>query len=304
MERTYSITGATGHIGHIIVEILLKNKQKVRAIGRDAKKLKYLADKGAESWVGNMEDSSFLGKAFLDVDGIFAMIPPNFQAKNVREHQNKIGISIISAIEKAEVKNVVALSSVGAHLPEQTGIVQGLYDFEKYLASLENVNIDILRCGYFMENIDSQVNLIENQGIVGSPFKADLTFPVVATKDIAELAAGRLLDLKFKGELIEYVLGQRDLSFSEITKILADTFDINDLKYVQFSYEDFYKSLIKMGMSDSSATAMIEFSESFNNGKSLKAHKRTQENTTKTSFEDYARFLTSLRKSKPMTAKL
>ena len=47
-----TIVGATGKTGAGIAEILLKRGEKVRALGRDAAKLKALEEKGAEAAVG------------------------------------------------------------------------------------------------------------------------------------------------------------------------------------------------------------------------------------------------------------
>jgi len=51
-----AVTGATGRTGRRIAEILLAKGEKVRAIGRDAKKLAPLAESGAEPFVGDVED--------------------------------------------------------------------------------------------------------------------------------------------------------------------------------------------------------------------------------------------------------
>ena len=57
------ITGATGNTGRIAVEGLLASGEKVRAMGRDAKKLEPLTQKGAEAFVGKAEDAAQMSKA-------------------------------------------------------------------------------------------------------------------------------------------------------------------------------------------------------------------------------------------------
>jgi uncharacterized protein YbjT (DUF2867 family) len=64
-----AITGATGNTGRIAVEALLAGGEKVRAIGRDAKKLAPLAQKGAEAFVGKAEDPAQMSKAFESAVG-------------------------------------------------------------------------------------------------------------------------------------------------------------------------------------------------------------------------------------------
>ena len=60
----YVITGATGNTGRAVAEILLAAGKPVRVIGRSEDKLKALADKGAETAVGSLEDEGFLVEAF------------------------------------------------------------------------------------------------------------------------------------------------------------------------------------------------------------------------------------------------
>jgi hypothetical protein len=72
-----------------------------------------------------------------------------------------------------------------------------------------------------MENIYMQMDVIKNMGITGSPLAPDVSQPVVATKDIAAVAAQRLSDLAIKGHSIEYILGQRNLTYTDITRALG-----------------------------------------------------------------------------------
>ncbi len=242
MANTYTITGATGNIGKRITEHLLDTGHKVRAVARNVEKLQTLVDKGAEAFSGSLEDTEFLTRAYQGSDAVFAMIPPNFQSNDFRTFQNDIAKSHISAIKSAGLKKVVALSSLGAHLTEGAGIVQGLNDFEQHLNNLQDVNVLVLRPAYFMENIYMQMDVIKNMGRTGSPLAPDVSQPVVATKDIAAVTAQRLSDLAIKGHSIEYILGQRNLTYTDITRALGKAIGREDLKYVQFPYEDAHKA--------------------------------------------------------------
>ncbi len=124
-ERTYVITGATGNIGHALAEKLLAGGYKVRALGRSAERLKPLTDKGAEPLVGDLEDAAFITRAFQDAKGVFAMIPSNPTAPDIRADQNRISESLAATVRQAGVTHVVTLSSIGAHLPEGTGPIAG-----------------------------------------------------------------------------------------------------------------------------------------------------------------------------------
>ena len=107
------------------------------------------------------------------------------------------------AMRECKIKYVVSLSSQGAHLESGSGVVLGLHKMENILNRIEGLNTLHLRPTYFMENTLGMIGLIKQAGIMGSPIKPDLTFPVIATKDIADYAAKRLLALDFKGIILK-----------------------------------------------------------------------------------------------------
>jgi len=286
----YVIMGSTGNTGKPIALALLKAGKKVRAISRDKSKVKELVEKGAEAAIGEISDANFLAKAFEGATVVYAMIPPNFKTDDYRGYQNQMAESIATAIEKSGVKNVLTLSSVGAHLPEKAGVVQGLRDFEQRLNKIKGLNVLHLRPSYFMENTLGQTGMIKMMGFMGSPVKADLKFPIVATKDIAEVAAKKLLSLDFKGVgNVHYILGPRDVTYNEIAQVFGKAIGKPDLKYMEATYQDAKFGMIQgWGVTENVADAMNEFVQSMNEGKVLEDAKRTPETTTPTSLDEFA----------------
>jgi len=286
----YLITGATGNIGNRVAKELLSKGKKVRVVSRHQDKLKELVNLGAEALAGDVNDKDFVNKAFAGISAAFCMIPPNTMAKDFRSDQQRVAHNYADAVKTNGVKHVVLLSSVGAHLRNGAGVVDGLADMEGYFAELKQINVLNLRPGYFMENQYFLIPMIKYLGIIGSAIRQDLKFPIVATKDIADKVTIQLLSLDFKGNSVEYVLGPKDLDFNEITHILSNAINKPDLKYVQFSNEEDKKGMVQTGyISENVAELFNELSESFNKGQALKAHTRTPENSTPTSFEEFAK---------------
>jgi uncharacterized protein YbjT (DUF2867 family) len=285
---TYTITGASGHTGSLIAQQLLAAGQTVRVIGRHADTLQPLVDLGAQAFVGDMADAAFLTNVFTGANAVYALIPPHYGAPDVRAFQNQIATSIVDAIKASGVTHVAALSSVGAHLPQDGGVVQGLYDFEQMLGALSGVNVCVLRPTWFMENFYGQIELIKNMGIMGMGVKPDIKIPMVVTSDIAAVAARHLFALDFKGVEIQYVLGSRDYDLNETASIIGTAIGKPDLKYVQFPYDQVAQSMVSSGMSQSISNAMAEFMKSINEGKVQSAHTRDAGNTTPTSLETFA----------------
>lgn len=283
----YVITGATGHTGRVIVEKLLAEGKPVRAVARSAEHLKPLAAKGAEPFVGSLEDTA-MARAFAGAEAVYTLVPTPLTAPDVRASQNRVGEALATAIAKARVPFVVNLSSVGAQLSEKVGPVTGLHDVEQRLNRLERVNILHLRPAFFMENLMMNIPMIKNMGINGTPMKGDVVTPMIATKDIAAEAAERLLRLDFKGKSVKELLGPRELTMTEATAILGGAIGKPSLPYVQFPYGDAEKAMIGMGLSPDVARGYIEMYRAFNDGIMKPTEQRSAKNTTPTSFEAFA----------------
>jgi uncharacterized protein YbjT (DUF2867 family) len=161
----YVVTGATGNTGHIVARTLLANGRKVRAIGRSADRLRPIVAEGAEAFVADLSDKQALTKAFNGARAVYAMIPPNVTAEDVRGYQDRIVEATAFALAEAKVGYTVTLSSVGADKPAKTGPVVGLHNFEQELNKVKGLNILHLRAGYFMENTLAQVEMIRTMGI-------------------------------------------------------------------------------------------------------------------------------------------
>ena len=284
----YVITGATGNTGKPIALALLEAGKKVRIISRSAEKAKELTDKGAELFIGETSNAEFLKKAFNGATAVYAMIPVDWQSNDYTGNQVQHAEAIAEAMESCGVKYVVSLSSQGAHLESGSGVVLGLHKMEKIFDNVKGLNTLHLRPSYFMENTLGMVGLIKEAGIMGSPLKADLSLPVIATGDIAEYAAKRLSALDFEGHNVQDLLGARNVNYSEMAMVYGTAIGKPDLKYVEFSYADFKQSLMgQMGASENVADNYNEFIQAVNEGKMTEA-KRTKESTTPTTIEEFA----------------
>jgi uncharacterized protein YbjT (DUF2867 family) len=115
----YVLTGGAGHISKPVAEKLLAAGHDVTVIGRNADNVKELIAKGATLAAGSVEDAAFLENTFAGADAVYLMIPPNFApGGGWRAFQNKVSDAFVNAIVKGNVKNVVVLSSIGAHMGE------------------------------------------------------------------------------------------------------------------------------------------------------------------------------------------
>src|SRR6185295_13665260 len=230
-KKTIAVMGATGHIGTTLSEILLSKGHEVRALGRDAKKLGALSGKGAKARSVAFTDPVSLAESFAGADAAFVMIPPSYGEADFSGYQDRQTDAIVKALQKAGVRKVVSLSSVGAHQPGGTGPIAGLGRMEKRLNQSGGPDVVHLRPSYFMENHFFGIPVIKGMGVFGSPIKPDLAFSQIATKDIAAKAAELIDRQDFKGSAFLELAGPRELTMTESTAILGKAIGKPDLKY-------------------------------------------------------------------------
>jgi uncharacterized protein YbjT (DUF2867 family) len=281
-----TVMGATGNTGKKITEALLQAGEKMRALGRSETKLAELRSAGAEVLVGDTNDAAFLTKAFRGVDAVYTLLPTDQRAPDYRAEQDRQGEAIEKAIRESGVRFVVALSSMGADLSERTGVIAGSHAQEERLKKIDKINLLLLWPVSFFENFYSSLALIKQEGINGDSVEADLAIPMVAARDIAGAAANALKARDWKGVVVRELLGPRDISYSEATRILGEKIGKPNLPYVQFSYDDQVRALVQAGLSESFANLYVEMTRAFNEG--TIRPKRTPGNTTPTRFEDFA----------------
>lgn len=282
-----TVLGAAGHTGEAAVERLLAAGKKIRVVGRSADKLKAFTNRGAEASVGDVLDAAFLTRAFQGAEAIYAMVPPDFSQPDPQGFYNRVGNSIAQAVQRAGVKRIVLLSSLGAELPDGTGPIKGLHDVEELFRSL-GVNLLILRPGSFYDNFAASLGLIKQQGINGGAIAPDLPIAMTATRDIGAAAADELVRGEFRGTSVRELIGPRDYTMSEATRILGERIGKPELKYIQFPDADFANALVQMGFSPGAADSFIEMCHAANAGKLRSLQGRTPRSTMPTPFETFA----------------
>jgi uncharacterized protein YbjT (DUF2867 family) len=287
----YAITGATGKVGSVVVNELLSKGVKVRATGRNTTKLRALADKGAIPLAGDINNNDFVRKAFIGAETVFCILPPVMDTNDYRADGRRLTQNYVNSIIENNVRYIVLLSSVGAHLGNGAGVIDRLADAEKlFTEALKDKNILILRPTYYMENFYYDIEMITRMGITGSIVKGDIKFPIISATDVGRYAALRLIELNFIGNTKEYILGPKDISFNEATSIIGKAIGKSDLKYVQMRPSDVKKAMIKqMGFSKNLAEGFIEMDELINNGKFFEDYKKTFQNRTGITFEEFAK---------------
>jgi uncharacterized protein YbjT (DUF2867 family) len=282
-DGMYVILGASGNTGSIIADFLLSKGQKVRVVGRDPGRLQRLVRKGAEAYAADLSSAAALTKAFSGARAAYLLLPP----LNSREEQERQSDAIAKGVKGSGLRYAVHLSSYGAHVPEGTGPVTGLHSSEQKLNAIRDLNVLQLRAAYFMENNLAAIDMIHGMGLFGHALLPDLKLPMIATQDVGDYAAQRLLDLDFSGKQTCELLGERDLSMAEATAVIARGIGKPDLRYEQFPYDQVQQVLVQTGMPPKKAAVYIEMFQAINAGVLAAQEPRSPQNSTPTSFEKF-----------------
>lgn len=265
-KRVIAVVGATGQIGGVLTDELLRKGHEVRAVGRNAAKLAALAAKGATAVTAAFDDEAALTGALKGAEAAFTMIPPNYGSDDFKSWQDASGGAIARAVAASGVKHVVDLSSVGAQHPTGTGPIGGLHRQEKRLERIAGLNVLHLRASYFMENHYWSIPTIKIANINGGAIDSDVSFSQVSAADVGRKAADRLDRLDFPGRVVVELGGPRELTLVESTRILGRAVGKPLLRYVEFPYEEAEKGMIAAGMKPATARLMLEMYDGFNEG--------------------------------------
>jgi nucleoside-diphosphate-sugar epimerase len=285
--KNYVITGSIGHISKPIVAGLVKAGKNVTVLTSNTERVKEIEELGAKALVGSVQDNAFTKTSFAGADVVYTMIPPIWQTDNWRASQKKIADNYTDAIKSNNVKYVVNLSSLGAHLGEGTGPVIALHDFEHSLNAIPKLNVKHLRPSFFYYNLLSQIGLIKQAEIMGANYGVeDQKIALVHPRDIATVALDELLNLNFSGSSVRHIVSD-ERTGKDIAKVLGKSIG-KDLPWVTFSDEDQLKGLLDGGVPTSHAASFVEMGAAFRNGKMQELLSK-EKTVGSTKLEDFAK---------------
>lgn len=210
----YVITGVTGQVGSCVARTLLAEKKSVCAVMRNPDKADSWTKLGCKVVIADINDSIALTAAFKDAEGIFIMMPPNFDPLEDFPEAWAIGASLKSALQQTRPERVVYLSTIGAQATQQNLLTQHTI-VEKILSDLP-MPITFLHPAWFMENLSWDITSAREKAMVQSFLQPlDKQVGMVATEDIGRVAA-ELLQEEWSGKRVVELEGPCRLSPNDI----------------------------------------------------------------------------------------
>ncbi|MFE9424920.1 NmrA family NAD(P)-binding protein [Kitasatospora sp. NPDC006697] len=209
------VTGATGRLGRLTVEALLRRgipAADIIATGRDIAKIKDLADRGITVRRADFADADGLAEAFAGADRLLLISASVPLVERVAHHRR-----VIDAAASAGVSLVVYTSA--AHADTATTVIGTTHrETEEYLRD-RGIPSVVLRNGWYLENYTGQLpQILQNGAVAGAAGEGRISAAPIA--DYAEAAAAVLTAEGHTGAVYE-LGGDESFTLAELAAAIS-----------------------------------------------------------------------------------
>ncbi|MFI2487383.1 NAD(P)H-binding protein [Promicromonospora kroppenstedtii] len=244
---TYAVTGATGHLGRLVVEELLSRgvpAADVVAIARTPEKAGDLAERGVQVREGDYDRPDTLPSA---LDGVQRLLLVSGSEPGVRVPQHT---AVIDAARAAGVQRIAYTSILNAD--DTTNPLAGEHQATEQVLRASGLAITLLRNGWYTENYTDRIaEYVERGEIVGAAAEGKVSAATRA--DFAGAAAGALLaDDAAPGAdgaapVVVHELGGPAFTFAELASTISDVTG-SPVAYRDLSVDAFAAELQQAGL--------------------------------------------------------
>jgi uncharacterized protein YbjT (DUF2867 family) len=254
------ITGSLGHISKPLVTDLIAKGHSVTVISSKAEKQADIVALGATPAIGAIQDVTFLSNTFNGADAVYLMEPPaSYFEKNPDPKSSWLYIAdcYAQAVKISGVKNLIHLSSVGAHTTEGVGMLSTHHKVENILRDLPQVvSIKFMRPVGFYYNMYGFLQSIKSQGVIVQNYGGDVKEPWVSPIDIAAVIVEEF-EKPFSGRIVRYIASD-EVSPNEVARILGEAIGKPDLKWISIPSDQFLEGLLSAGFNPNTAKGLVE----------------------------------------------
>lgn len=243
------ITGASGHLGRLVVDQLLATgtpSAQIVATGRDTGKLADLAQDGVTVRRADFTDPSTLDEAFADAEALL-LVSTTTVAERFDNARNAI-----DAAARAGVSRIVYTSIVNASTARMT-LADAHRRTEDHLRASGSAFV-ILRNGWYLENYTDQLPIItQYKALLGSAH--DGLVSAASRRDYAAAAAAVLTQDGHLGAT--YELGGAPFTLTELAGTISDVLG-TPVAYQDMSVADYTAALTAAGLPPEMAAAVAD----------------------------------------------
>ncbi len=278
-----AVTTPTGNVGRHVVSALVRAGVRPRVLLRDPSRLAAGITGEVDAVKVDQYDADAVVAATRGVDALY-WVDPSTGGEDPLADYTRATTSVVRAVTENRIGRVVFQSSVGAEKRRGAGEIDGLAHTEQ---ALDDTGVDVthLRCGYFFTNLELQLDAVR-AGLLQVVLPLDQPMAWVAPRDIAEVAAGRLLSSAWSGRCVQAVHGPADLSWRQVASILTAATG-RRIGVERITDDDMRARLHEAGMPDGMVEAVLGMSTGLREG-FVPEQPRTVRTTTPTTLAAWA----------------
>lgn len=252
-QPTILVTGASGHLGRRVVELLLaKAPGKIVATTRKPEALADFAAKGVDVRRADFEDEASLATAFAGVDRALLVSTDALDKPGRRTAQHE---AAVRAMKSAGVKYVAYTSLPNASRTTVTLAVDHAKTEEAIVAS--GLDYTLLRNNLYADYFPySLAPAVASGKLVDA--KGEGAVAWVTREDCAQAAAGALLAAKAGDRIAIDVTGPEAVTSIQLAKLLSDLVG-REIRHVSVTPEVMLEQFLASGMPRGYAEAMASF---------------------------------------------
>ena len=207
------VTGATGQLGRLAVEALLRrgvDPQSITATGRRTETLADLAERGVTVRAASYDDEASMRGALAGAQTLL-LVSGSEVGQRVRQHRN-----VVEAARAAGI-GLVAYTSI-AKADTSTLLLAEEHRTTERLLAESGLSHVLLRNSWYIENYTAQVPVYLEHGIAGAA--RDGRVSAATRADYAEAAAAVLVEDGHAGRT--YELGGPAFSMTELAQVVSE----------------------------------------------------------------------------------
>ncbi len=253
------ITGATGQLGTITIDFLLKKlpPSQVAAFVRDADKAATLSEKGVAIRVGTYDDTASLNGAMQGIETVL-LIAGTDEENRLRQHSN-----VVDAAKKAGVKRIAYTSrALKNRNTLENQLMQGHFQTEDYIKA-SGMTYTLFQNILYMDAIPQFVGpTVFERGIYLPAGEGKVALAL--RRDMGEAMANALA-AGDSGNKIYKLTGSESYSFADVAAVLTELSG-KPVGYVAAQKTAFEAGLKERGLPDVMVQRITGFITDIKNG--------------------------------------
>jgi uncharacterized protein YbjT (DUF2867 family) len=220
----YLVTGATGDLGRRVVRLLREGEMPVRAFVQLMSRYGELEQRGADIFIGDLQQEEDIQKACEGVDYVISAHGTNASTQGGTEAIDyRANIRLIDAAKAAGVKHFVFISVLGVDRGyEDAPVFKAKWAVEQYLKK-SGLNYTILRPSGFASNLLPLAERFQQTGIYLLIGDTRTRTSIVSTDDLARIAVESVTNPEAQDQIFS-VGGPEILERMDIAQIFGRVF--------------------------------------------------------------------------------